>query len=44
MPKHQLKKMIVEYDRIIMLGHGTERGLIGFGDFHRFKLRIFVKR
>jgi hypothetical protein len=32
MPKHQLKKMIVEYDRIIMLGHGTERGLIGFGD------------
>jgi hypothetical protein len=24
--------MIVEYDRIIMLGHGTERGLIGFDD------------
>lgn len=32
MPKHQLKKMITDHDRIIMLGHGTDKGLIGFGN------------
>jgi len=30
MPKHQLKKLIIDHDRIIMLGHGTGNGLIGF--------------
>lgn len=30
--KSKLKKMMVDADRIIMLGHGTEQGLIGFRD------------
>jgi hypothetical protein len=30
--KSKLKKSIREHDRIIMLGHGTECGLIGYND------------
>ncbi len=29
----ELKRLISEHDRIIMLGHGTEDGLIGFNKF-----------
>lgn len=29
--KKVLKEQIKSHDRIVMLGHGTERGLIGFG-------------
>lgn len=31
--KSYLKSQIREHDRIVMLGHGTEKGLIGFGRF-----------
>ena len=31
--KSQLKKHIVDHDRIIMLGHGTENGLYGYNRF-----------
>jgi hypothetical protein len=31
--KKHLKEAIKLHDRIIMLGHGTEKGLIGFGRF-----------
>lgn len=29
--KSYLRKQIKEHDRIVMLGHGTEKGLLGFG-------------
>lgn len=29
----KLKEVIKNHDRIIMLGHGTEKGLLGFGRF-----------
>jgi hypothetical protein len=32
-PKGKLISQIKEHDRIIMLGHGTESGLIGFGRY-----------
>lgn len=31
--KSKLKELIKSHDRIVMLGHGTEKGLIGFGKF-----------
>jgi len=31
--KSEMKKQIISHDRIVMLGHGTERGLLGFGRF-----------
>lgn len=31
--KSKLKTLIKEHDRIVMLGHGTENGLIGFDRF-----------
>ena len=33
LPNSELKRLITEHDRIIMLGHGTEDGLIGFDKF-----------
>jgi len=30
LPKKQIRKEIIEHDRIIMLGHGCELGLIGY--------------
>ena len=32
-PKKILKEQIKNHDRIVMLGHGTELGLIGFGRY-----------
>ena len=31
--KKELKKQIKEHERIVMLGHGTENGLLGFNRF-----------
>ena len=33
LPNGTLKKLIQEHDRVIMMGHGTPTGLIGFGKY-----------
>ena len=40
----KLKKLIKEHDRIVMLGHGTELGLIGHGRFFIGSKDVYLLR
>ena len=42
--KSFLKQQIILHDRIIMLGHGTEEGLIGFNRFFINSSLVYLLR